>query len=150
MLREILRSMSQIVISINFFVSALTTRSLPGDGLNAQMSPWNMEIHQSPQWKWLVDLVAIRVTISIPYFLRRIGYVSCFVTLSRINLSLPQKAAEAKWKRQQCGRQFWQMHEMLFTYQHALNNGYLVEALGSFRPDQLLQDLSKRRQYWSC
>lgn len=42
--------------------------------------------------------------------------------------------------------QFWQMHEMLFTHQHALDNGYLVEYANRLGLDisQFLQDLSKR------
>ncbi|KAM3093048.1 DsbA family protein [Phormidesmis sp. 146-12] len=57
-----------------------------------------------------------------------------------------QKAAEVAEAAAVQG-QFWQMHEMLFTYQHALGNGYLVEYANHLGLDvsQILQDLSKRR-----
>ena len=56
-----------------------------------------------------------------------------------------QKAAEVAEAAAVQG-QFWQMHEMLFTYQYALDNGYLVEYANRLELDipQLLQDLSKR------
>ncbi|MBW4579112.1 MAG: thioredoxin domain-containing protein [Tildeniella nuda ZEHNDER 1965/U140] len=43
--------------------------------------------------------------------------------------------------------QFWQMHKMLFTHQHALDNGCLVEYADRLELDisSLLQDLSKQR-----
>ncbi|MEH2320031.1 DsbA family protein [Nostoc sp.] len=42
--------------------------------------------------------------------------------------------------------QFWQMHEMLFTYQQELGNGYLVEYANNLGLDisQFLQDISKK------
>lgn len=55
-----------------------------------------------------------------------------------------QRAAEAAEAAAVQG-QFWQMHEMLFIYQQALENGYLVEyanRLGLDMP-RFLQDLSK-------
>lgn len=57
-----------------------------------------------------------------------------------------QKAAEVAEAAAVQG-QFWQMHEMLLTHQHALNNGYLVEYADRLGLDisQFLQDLSKRR-----
>jgi protein-disulfide isomerase len=55
-----------------------------------------------------------------------------------------QKAAEAAEAAAAQG-QFWQMHEMLFTHQDALGNGYLVEYANHLGLDicQFLQDLSK-------
>ena len=57
-----------------------------------------------------------------------------------------QKAAEVAEAAAVQG-QFWQMHEILFTHQHALDNGYLVEYADRLGLDisQFLQDLSKRR-----
>lgn len=57
-----------------------------------------------------------------------------------------QKAAEVVEAAAAQG-QFWQMHEMLFTHQQALDNGYLVEYANHLGLDisQLLQDLSKQR-----
>jgi protein-disulfide isomerase len=57
-----------------------------------------------------------------------------------------QKAAEVAEAAAAQG-QFWQMHEMLFTHQHALDNGYLVEYADRLELNisQFLQDLSKRR-----
>ncbi|XGV97826.1 MAG: DsbA family protein [Leptolyngbya sp. BL-A-14] len=55
-----------------------------------------------------------------------------------------QRAAEAAEAAAVQG-QFWQMHEMLFIHQHALENGYLVEyanRLGLDMP-RFLQDLSQ-------
>jgi len=42
--------------------------------------------------------------------------------------------------------QFWQMHDLLFTYQQALENGFLVEYANSLGLDisQFLQDISKQ------
>lgn len=55
-----------------------------------------------------------------------------------------QRAAEAAEAAAMQG-QFWQMHEMLFIYQQALENGYLVEYANRLGLDipQFLQDLSK-------
>lgn len=55
-----------------------------------------------------------------------------------------QRAAEAAEAAAMQG-QFWQMHEMLFVHQHALENGYLVEYANRLGLDipQFLQDLSK-------
>lgn len=56
-----------------------------------------------------------------------------------------QRAAEAAEAAAMQG-QFWQMHEMLFIHQQALENGYLVEyanRLGLNIP-RFLQDLSRR------
>ncbi|MBL1179426.1 DsbA family protein [Pantanalinema sp. GBBB05] len=41
--------------------------------------------------------------------------------------------------------QFWQMHDLLFNCQHALENGYLIEYANSLGLDipQFLQDLSR-------
>ena len=41
---------------------------------------------------------------------------------------------------------FWQMHDLLFTHQKALGNGYLVEYADVLGLDisRLLQDISKR------
>ena len=56
-----------------------------------------------------------------------------------------QKAAEVAEAAAAQG-QFWQMHELLFTHQQALENGYLVEYADSLGLDisQLLQDISKQ------
>lgn len=56
-----------------------------------------------------------------------------------------QRAAEAAEAAGAQG-QFWQMHEMLFSYQQALGNGYLVEYANHLRLDisRFLQDLSRR------
>lgn len=55
-----------------------------------------------------------------------------------------QKAAEAVEAAAAQGR-FWQMHDMLFTHQEALDNGYLVEYANRLDLDicQFLQDLSQ-------
>ncbi|MBD2532052.1 DsbA family protein [Nostoc flagelliforme FACHB-838] len=55
-----------------------------------------------------------------------------------------QRAAEAAEAAAMQG-QFWQMHEMLFIYQQALENGYLVEYANRLGLDipRFLQDLSK-------
>ena len=55
-----------------------------------------------------------------------------------------QRAAEAAEAAAVQG-QFWQMHEMLFTYQQALENGYLVEYANRLRLNipLFLQGLSK-------
>ncbi|KJH69523.1 DSBA oxidoreductase [Aliterella atlantica CENA595] len=57
-----------------------------------------------------------------------------------------QKAAEVAESAAAQG-QFWRMHEMLFTHQHALDNGYLVEYADRLGLDisQFLQDISKQR-----
>ncbi|MCC5660839.1 DsbA family protein [Nostoc sp. XA010] len=56
-----------------------------------------------------------------------------------------QRAAEAAEAAAVQG-QFWQMHEMLFTDQQKLGNGYLVEYANNLGLDisQFLQDISKR------
>jgi protein-disulfide isomerase len=56
-----------------------------------------------------------------------------------------QRAAEAAEAAAIQG-QFWQMHELLFMYQQALENGYLVEYADRLRLDMphFLQDLSGR------
>ncbi|HIK15981.1 MAG TPA: DsbA family protein [Leptolyngbyaceae cyanobacterium M33_DOE_097] len=56
-----------------------------------------------------------------------------------------QKAAEVAEAAAAQG-QFWQMHEMLFTHQEALDNGYLVEYANHLGLDicRFLQDLSKQ------
>ncbi|MHC5937731.1 DsbA family protein [Nostoc sp.] len=56
-----------------------------------------------------------------------------------------QRAAEAAEAAAVQG-QFWQMHEMLFTYQQELGNGYLVEYANNLGLDisQFLQDISKK------
>jgi len=56
-----------------------------------------------------------------------------------------QKAAEVAEAAAAQG-QFWQMHEMLFTHQEALDNGYLVEYANHLGLDisQFLQDISSR------
>lgn len=56
-----------------------------------------------------------------------------------------QRAAEAAEAAAMQG-QFWQMHEMLFIHQQALENGYLVEYANNLGLDifQFLQDLSRR------
>ncbi len=55
-----------------------------------------------------------------------------------------QRAAEAAEAAATQG-QFWQMHEMLFIYQNALENGCLVEYANRLRLDmpRFLKDLSK-------
>lgn len=55
-----------------------------------------------------------------------------------------QRAAEAAEAAAVQG-QFWQMHEMLFTYQQSLENGYLVEYANRLRLNVpiFLQGLSK-------
>lgn len=55
-----------------------------------------------------------------------------------------QKAAEVAEAAAVQG-QFWQMHDLLFTHQDALGNGYLVEYANQLGLDicQFLQDLSK-------
>jgi protein-disulfide isomerase len=55
-----------------------------------------------------------------------------------------QKAAAAALAAAAQG-QFWQMHEMLFSHQQALGNGYLVEYADHLGIDisQFLQDMSK-------
>ncbi|MBW4693830.1 MAG: DsbA family protein [Lyngbya sp. HA4199-MV5] len=57
-----------------------------------------------------------------------------------------QKAAEVA-EAAAAQDQFWQMHEMLFTHQFALDNGYLVEYADRLGLDipQFLQDLSKKK-----
>ncbi|MEH2462160.1 DsbA family protein [Nostoc sp.] len=59
--------------------------------------------------------------------------------------SHPQRAAEAAESAAAQG-QFWQMHEMLFTHQQELGNGYLVEYANNLGLDisQFLQDISKK------
>lgn len=54
-----------------------------------------------------------------------------------------QKVAEAVEAAAAQG-QFWQMHDLLFTHQHALGNGFLVEYADSLGLDisQFLQDIS--------
>lgn len=63
------------------------------------------------------------------------------------NLVYPQaqKAAEAVEAAAAQG-QFWQMHNMLFTHQEALGNGYLVEYANRLGLDicKFLQDLSQQ------
>lgn len=56
-----------------------------------------------------------------------------------------QKAAAAAEAAAAQG-QFWQMHEMLFSHQEALGNGYLVEYANDLGLDicQFLQDISKK------
>ncbi|HEY9650608.1 MAG TPA: DsbA family protein [Coleofasciculaceae cyanobacterium] len=56
-----------------------------------------------------------------------------------------QKAAEVAEAAAAQG-QFWQMHDMLFTHQEALDDGYLVEYANRLGLDicQFLQDLSKQ------
>ncbi|HEY9826657.1 MAG TPA: DsbA family protein [Stenomitos sp.] len=56
-----------------------------------------------------------------------------------------QRAAEAAEAAAMQG-QFWQMHEMLFIHQQALENGYLVEYANRLGLDlsKFLQDLSGR------
>jgi protein-disulfide isomerase len=56
-----------------------------------------------------------------------------------------QRAAEAAEAAAAQG-QFWQMHEMLFIHQQALENGCLVEYANRLELDipRFLQDLSKR------
>jgi protein-disulfide isomerase len=56
-----------------------------------------------------------------------------------------QRAAEAAEAAAMQG-QFWQMHEMLFIHQQALENGYLVEYASRLELNlsQFLQDLSRR------
>jgi protein-disulfide isomerase len=56
-----------------------------------------------------------------------------------------QKAAEVAEAAAAQG-QFWQMHDMLFTHQEALDDGYLVEYANHLGLDicQFLQDLSKQ------
>lgn len=56
-----------------------------------------------------------------------------------------QKAAAAAEAAAAQG-QFWQMHDMLFAHQEALENGYLVEYADRLRLDisQFLQSISKR------
>ena len=56
-----------------------------------------------------------------------------------------QKAAEVAEAAAAQG-QFWQMHDLLFTHQKALGNGYLVEYADVLGLDisQLLQDISKQ------
>lgn len=56
-----------------------------------------------------------------------------------------QKAAEVVEASAAQG-QFWQMHDLLFTHQQALENGFLVEYADSLGLDifQLLQDISKQ------
>ncbi|GAB4376254.1 MAG: hypothetical protein Kow00121_23050 [Elainellaceae cyanobacterium] len=56
-----------------------------------------------------------------------------------------QKAAEVA-EAAAAQDQFWQMHDMLFTHQDALGNGYLVEYANHLGLDicQFLQDLSKQ------
>jgi protein-disulfide isomerase len=56
-----------------------------------------------------------------------------------------QKAAEAAEAAGAQG-QFWQMHEMLFSHQEALGNGYLVEYANDLGLDicQFLQDIFKQ------
>jgi protein-disulfide isomerase len=56
-----------------------------------------------------------------------------------------QRAAEAAEAAAVQG-QFWQMHEMLFTHQQKLGNGYLVEYANNLGLDisQFLQDLFKK------
>ncbi|MEA5449262.1 DsbA family protein [Leptolyngbya sp. CCNP1308] len=56
-----------------------------------------------------------------------------------------QKAAETVEAAAAQG-QFWQMHNMLFTHQEALGNGYLVEYANRLELDicQFLQDLSQQ------
>lgn len=55
-----------------------------------------------------------------------------------------QRAAEAAEAAAVQG-QFWQMHEMLFNYQHELGDGYLVEYANHLGLNirQFLQDLSR-------
>ncbi|BAY29063.1 hypothetical protein NIES2107_09040 [Nostoc carneum NIES-2107] len=54
-----------------------------------------------------------------------------------------QKVAEAVESAAAQG-QFWQMHDLLFTHQHALENGFLVEYADSLGLDisQFLKDIS--------
>ncbi|WP_414755265.1 DsbA family protein [Anabaena sp. CCY 9910] len=54
-----------------------------------------------------------------------------------------QKVAEAVESAAAQG-QFWQMHDLLFTHQHALENGFLVEYADSLGLDiyKFLQDIS--------
>ncbi|MBD2165185.1 DsbA family protein [Calothrix membranacea FACHB-236] len=54
-----------------------------------------------------------------------------------------QKVAEAVEAAAAQG-QFWQMHDLLFTHQHALGNGFLVEYADSLGLDisQFLKDIS--------
>ncbi|BAZ70918.1 hypothetical protein NIES4106_57150 (plasmid) [Fischerella sp. NIES-4106] len=56
-----------------------------------------------------------------------------------------QRAAEAAEAAAFQG-QFWQMHEMLFTHQQELGNGYLVEYANNLglNISQFLQDISKK------
>lgn len=56
-----------------------------------------------------------------------------------------QKAAEVVESAAAQG-QFWQMHDLLFTHQQALEDGFLVEYADSLRLDisQFLQDISKQ------
>jgi protein-disulfide isomerase len=56
-----------------------------------------------------------------------------------------QRAAEATEAAAVQG-QFWQMHEMLFTHQQELGNGYLVEYANNLGLDisKFLQDMSKQ------
>jgi protein-disulfide isomerase len=58
-----------------------------------------------------------------------------------------QKAAEvAEAAAAAAQGQFWQMHDMLFTHQEALGNGYLVEYANHLGLDicQFLQELSRQ------
>lgn len=56
-----------------------------------------------------------------------------------------QRAAEAASAAAAQGK-FWQMHEMLFSHQQELGNGYLVEYANNLGLDicQFLQDISKK------
>ena len=56
-----------------------------------------------------------------------------------------QKAAEVV-EAAAAQSQFWQMHDLLFTHQQALGNGFLVEYADSLGLDisQFLQDISKQ------
>jgi len=56
-----------------------------------------------------------------------------------------QKAAEVVEAAAAQG-QFWQMHDLLFTHQQALENGFLVEYANSLGLDisQFLQDIAKQ------
>ncbi len=56
-----------------------------------------------------------------------------------------QKAAQVAEAAAAQGK-FWQMHDLLFTHQKALGNGYLVEYADVLGLDisRLLQDISKR------
>jgi protein-disulfide isomerase len=94
---------------------------------------------------WKTSRTGLLIAVTVPHPTKN-RYI-CFIFRHFPQIEIhphAQRAAEAAEAAAVQG-QFWQMHEMLFIHQQALENGYLVEYANRLELDmpRFLQDLSQ-------